>query len=132
MASRRRVRGERRRRGCLGAATLPRERLWLRPLLPLGKHSLVAQRVADVAAERFPERWIRLSDAADAWRVKRWPVAEPLTAAALGGIGFPMAMALVRLGEATGAVGVLDEAPVGATFFLLFSRRSSSRRPTVP
>ena len=102
MASRRRVRGERRRRGCLGAATLPRERL------------------------------IRLSDAADAWRVKRWPVAEPLTAAALGGIGFPMAMALVRLGEATGAVGVLDEAPVGATFFLLFSRRSSSRRPTVP
>jgi hypothetical protein len=91
--------------------------LWLRPLLPLGKHGLVAQRVADMAAERFPERWIHLFDAADAWRVRRWLGAEPLTAAGLGGTGFPMAMALVRLEEATGAVGVLDEALVGATFF---------------
>jgi len=34
-----------------GAVTLPRERLWVRPPLPLRKHTLMAQRVADVAAE---------------------------------------------------------------------------------
>jgi hypothetical protein len=72
--------------------------MWVRPLLPLRKHQLMAQRVGAVAAEQFPERWTASS----------------------------------TLEEATGAVGVIDEALVGATVFLPLSCRSSSRRPTVP
>jgi hypothetical protein len=54
-------------------------------------------------------------------RVTCWPAAEALTAAALGGIGFPIAMAVVRPEETTGAVGMLDEALVGATVILEFA-----------
>jgi hypothetical protein len=57
--------------------------MWVRPLLPLRKHQLMAQRVGDVAAEQFPERWTASS----------------------------------TLEEATGAVGVLDEALGGAPVF---------------